>query len=232
MSAAFQKRNKTDLNFSEIKANVIGDSITYGAYTGPDDVCPASVAEKPWCVVAAEILSFSCIRNYGSSGTSVSRTTSVLPERAFSLRYVEMDSDADLIIAAGGTNDFGTAVVLGSYEDTADISFCGALNVFCKGLKEKYPKSAIVFITPINRSDETYNANGNSLQEYRRAIREIAGQKFGFNVIDGENLGIAGNTELFLSDGCHPTPKAHEMLGNNIAIQLAVILSNRKITND
>lgn len=214
--------------FQKIKMNVIGDSITYGAYTGASDDCPASVAEKQYCFVASDLLGFKSIENYGVSGTSISCTSSVLPERALSIRYKEMTDDANLILVAGGTNDFGTNVKIGSPSDIEDVSFYGGLNVFCKGLKQKYPSAKIVFITPIYRNDEAKNENGNSLDEYRKIIKETAKEKFGFEVIDGDKAGFAEKADIILSDGVHPTPIGHKMLGNFVAKQLADILSSGK----
>lgn len=209
--------------FPDIKVNVIGDSITYGAYTGENDDSPASTAEMPWCAVMAERLGFKALRNYGISGTSISRTSHVLPEMAFSVRYDEMSDDADLIIVAGGTNDFGTSVKLGSQNDEDDTSFFGGLNCLCKGLKIKYPDSVTVFITPFDRENEDKNDCGFSLEEYRKAIKSVA-EENGFPVIEGDRLGLKGKTDYLMSDGTHPTPIAHKMLGDRIAERLAKIL--------
>lgn len=214
--------------FPLIKANVIGDSITYGAYTGPNDDCPASVVEKQWCAVVSDLLGFYSLENYGSSGTSISRTSSVLPDRALSIRYSEMTDDANLILVAGGTNDFGTNVKIGTADDYDDVSFYGGLNVFCEGLKKKYPKAEVVFITPIYRTDEVKNENGNSLDEYRAIIKEVANKKFRFKVIDGNAAGFKEKADSVLSDVAHPTPIGHKMLGNYVAKQLADILSSGK----
>ena len=128
-----------DYTFSHINMNAIGDSITRGTYTAQGESFPVSIAEKPWCSVVAEKLGFENVENYGINGTSISSTSSVNTENAFSLRFDKMRDDANLVVVAGGTNDFGTNVKLGSANDTHDVSFCGGLHVLCKGLKEKYP---------------------------------------------------------------------------------------------
>ena len=214
--------------FPEITANVIGDSITYGAYTGPDDDCPASVAEKPWCALVGERLGFAAVNNYGVSGTSVSSSSPVLPKSAFTLRYKDMNDSAELILVAGGTNDFGTSVSLGTPNDKTDISFYGGLNILCGGLKEKYPDATVVFITPINRNDKNSNDNGNTLEQYRSAIKAVAGVKYGFPIIDGAGSDFKNSPDALSADGVHPTPEGHRLMAENIATQLINILKAKK----
>ncbi len=135
-----------DYNFSHIKMNAIGDSITRGTYTAHGDMYPTSLAEKPWCSVVGEKLGFESVENYGINGTSISSESPVNTDEAFSLRFDKMRDDANLVVVAGGTNDFGTNVKLGTADDTEDVSFCGGLRLLCKGLKEKYPSAKVVFI--------------------------------------------------------------------------------------
>lgn len=213
--------------FSDLKMNALGDSITLGTYTAHGDTYPASVAEKPWCAVAGEKLNFENVENYGINGTAISSTSAVNSKIAMSLRFKEMRDDADIVIVAGGTNDFGTNVMLGTADDKEDTSFCGALNVLCKGLKEKYPSADIVFITPIPRTDKTVNENGNTLLQYRDAITEIAGDIYGFHVIDGEIPELSEKASELLLDGAHPTPEGHAIYGNYIAEKLTDLLHKK-----
>lgn len=84
-----------------------------------------------------------------------------------------MDDDADLIYVFGGTNDFGTDVKLGEFDDSRENTFCGALNILCEGLSQKYSAKTIVFITPLYRVCQP-NQNGNTLAQFREAIVKIA----------------------------------------------------------
>lgn len=207
------------------KINFIGDSITYGAYT-PVGGGSHQRAEKRYCEVACEILGATC-RNYGSSGTSISSTTYQSPTAAFSRRYATMDNDADMVVVVGGTNDYGTNVVLGSIADTEDVSFYGALNVLCKGLAEKYPGKRIVFITPFHRANEGANSAGFTLAQYRQAIFDVARDVYGFAVLDGWAVGLSPKKPAikaqYIVDGLHPNPPGHELIGQSVAHMLNAI---------
>jgi len=198
-----------------------GDSITYGAFTDVGDTSPNSVVETRWCDVVAEKLDFASLTNYGQSGISISSTSSVLSERALSKCYGEMRDDAEIVLIAGGTNDFGTDVVLGNISDEEDVSFCGGLHILCKGLKAKYPHAAIIFITPIDRKGSASNGLGLSLDDYRKKIKEIAGNLYGFHIVDGTCTGFDASDPTFLEnymlDGTHPNQECHLLYGEAVA---------------
>ncbi len=198
-----------------------GDSITYGAFTDVGDTSPNSVVEKRWCDVVAERLGFASLTNYGQSGISISSTSSVLSQRALSKCYNEMRDDAEIVLIAGGTNDFGTNVVLGNNSDEEDVSFCGGLHILCKGLQAKYPHAAIIFITPIDRKGSASNGLGRSLDDYRKKIKEIAGGIYDFRIVDGECTGFdAGDPkflEKYMLDGTHPNQECQLLYGEAVA---------------
>ena len=198
-----------------------GDSITYGAFTDVGDTSPNSVVETRWCDVVAEKLDFASLTNYGQSGISISSTSSVLSERALSKCYNEMRNDAEIVLIAGGTNDFGTDVVLGNNADEEDVSFCGGLHVLCRGLREKYPHAEIIFITPIDRKGSASNGLGLSLDDYRKKIKEIAGGIYDFRIVDGECTGFdAGDPkflEKYMLDGTHPNQECQLLYGEAVA---------------
>ncbi len=203
--------------------NFIGDSITYGAYTPVGGSSPNMRAEKRYCEIACERLGAIC-RNYGVSGISISSTSYQSPSSAISLRYTRMDNAADMVVIAGGTNDYGTGVVLGTIADTTDVSFYGALHVLCSGLCEKYPGKRIVFLTPFHRSSEAANKAGATLAQYKQAIYDVARDEFGFAVLDGWSVGLSPkNTKVkaeYIVDGVHPNPAGHELIGNSLAHML------------
>lgn len=209
------------------KANFLGDSITYGLYTPIGETTPNARADKRFCEIACEMLGAPVCRNYGVSGTSISRTSTQSPSQAMSIRYTDMDNDADLIVVAGGTNDYGTNVPLGSINDTTDISFYGGLNVLCDGLQSKYLGKRIVFITPIHRQNEGMNSSGYTLKQYIQAIYDVAKDKYGFAVVDGFEMGISTANSTFkasyIVDGLHPNPIGHEVYGKALAAALNAI---------
>lgn len=203
------------------KAVAYGDSITYGAFTDVGETSPNSVVGTRWCDIVAERLGFASLSNYAQSGISISSTSSVLSERAISKCYNEMRDDAELVLIAGGCNDFGTDVVLGNTTDEEDVSFCGGLHVLCKGLKNKYPHATIIFVTPIDRKGSASNGLGLSLEDYRAKIKEIAGGMYGFRIVDGTCTGFDANDPAFLEkymrDGTHPNQECHRMFGEAVA---------------
>ena len=219
-------RNEQQSPWSGKTANFIGDSITRGAYTPTGGSSPDQRATKRYCEIACEFLGMSC-NNYGISGTSISGTSSINPSLAFVNRYSDMANNADLIVVAGGTNDYGTNVVLGTIADTTDVSFYGALYVLCNGLQTKYLGKRIIFITPICRLNETtQNSDGHTLEDYRKAIEDVAGM-FGFAVIDGKSMGVSPVNptfkETYMYDGTHPNPPGHEVFGQALAHKLLSI---------
>lgn len=203
--------------------NFIGDSITYGAYTPVGGSSPNMRAEKRYCEIACERLGATC-RNYGVSGISISSTSYQSPSSAISLRYTRMDNAADMVVIAGGTNDYGTGVALGTIADTTDVSFYGALYVLCSGLCEKYPGKRIVFVTPFHRSSEAANKVGATLAQYKQAIYDVARDEFGFAVLDGWAVGLSPkNAKVkaeYIVDGVHPNPIGHELIGASLAHML------------
>lgn len=204
-----------------------GDSITYGAYTGENDSCPASMVEKCWCNIVGERLGLREITNYSESGISISSTSSVRSEASVSCNYMKMRDDADLIFIAAGTNDFGTEVAEGNYSDTTDVSFTGALRVLCSGLRKKYPAGEIFFITPIDRFDRV-GKNGSLLELYREIIKMIAGDEFGFKIINGGAFGFTASDPEFrkkyMNDGVHPNSEGHKIYADGVLKALSELI--------
>lgn len=208
-------------------AVIIGDSITDGLYTPTGGSSPDTRAYPIYWQTAGEIIGIGNFVGYGISGTSISRTSTTLPSYAMSIRYTEMINGADLVIVAGGTNDYGTNVALGTIADQTDVSFYGALNVLCDGLQSKYPGKRIVFITPIHRANEDANQVGATLEQYRQAIYDVARDTYGFAVIDGRTMGIscknASFKNVYIYDGLHPTQEGHNVYGQALGHALSAI---------
>ena len=199
-----------------------GDSITVGTYTPAGG--GAMETTKSYIVRAVEALGMSCT-NYAVNGISISGTSSQSPNKAIVNTYTAMSDNADLVIIAGGTNDYGTNVVLGTIADTTDVSFYGALNVLCSGLSTKYADKTVIFITPLNRvNEDTPNSAGKILQDYRDAIVDVC-KVYGFNYIDGTRLGVHAKNATYASthiyDGTHPNPITHETIGKTLMKMLA-----------
>lgn len=193
------------------KMIAIGDSITRGTYTGEGDWCPLSLAAPNFSQLIKEALGYDELINYGVNGVCISSTSEQEPERAITKRIDDFER-ADMALVAGGTNDYGTNVVLGTPTDKSDISFYGALDVLYKKLKDKYKK--VYIVTPICRMEDDKNDIGHTLEEYRRAIEKKA-QEYGFPVIDGYKIPINPKTEegrkKHMLDGLHPNTEGHRL---------------------
>ena len=104
-----------------MKLAVLGDSITRGtywedgAYHHTDEAYPKLLQEK---LCADELL---CV---AIDGVSISSTSPDKPENAL-CRICRQISDADIVMIAGGTNDYGNSggVELGASSDEVDVSF-------------------------------------------------------------------------------------------------------------
>lgn len=195
---------------------VIGDSITKGTYTQDGDSSPNSVVEINFSTLIKCALGYTELINHGINGTAISSTSKIRSELAICIRAKEMQ-DADTVIVAGGTNDYGNNVVLGDINDKEDISFYGALDVLCRTLKQKYKR--VYFITPIRREQDGKNGAGYSLEEYRRAI-ELKAKEYNFVVIDGYGVPIYPKTEehrkKYMYDGLHPNAEGHKLYADYI----------------
>ena len=136
------------------KIGFLGDSITYGVGT--------SNAENQYKgfrfpdLVAAR--SGAIAYNYGISGTRIAKQTVPMEfepsEGHFSTRVDKMEDGLDAVVVFGGTNDYGHGdASLGTMDSRDEATFYGALHLLIVKLINKYPKAAIIFLTPLHRSE-------------------------------------------------------------------------------
>ena len=125
-------------------------------------------------------------------------------------------STVDYIVAAYGTNDYGSPdVPLGTTTDTTGATFKGAINYAVNTICTAYPNIKILFVSPIwrsrynsgdgNDSDVYANSRGNYLLDFVDAMKQMAElnkmpcidmyRTSGINKYNGATL---------LSDGLHP----------------------------
>ena len=219
--------NKKDFNIEKVKIKkmienkssyimyAIGDSITYGAYSYNGNWFRI---DNTYSKIVSDKLNTTEYYNIAESGTcysSMANQEAYLKELSFSKRVGEI-VDADLVLVAYGTNDFGCHTPLGYENDDKDISFYGALNYSFRILKENNPHADIYIITPLKRSDMVKNNLNLSLDDYRGAIVKIA-NKYGFYVINGEDFEIdpfnSNDKNNYMNDGVHVSASGHELLG-------------------
>lgn len=207
--------NKDDTNvvdYSQLTYIALGDSITYGADGSLKD---HRQAQYPYPVLVQHKLHLRDSVNYGISGSTVaSGANSFCP---MSERYVNM-ADGDIISVLGGVNDFGHNIPLGTIADSDTTTFYGALNILAKGLKTKYPNAFIFFMTPYKRAGTMVNINGNTLEQFANAVKEVCVAN-GLPFLDLYNYGnFESEMNSSQSDGLHPSQSFYK---NYTAKQIA-----------
>ena len=211
------------MEIKDLKINFLGDSITEGA--------GASTPQKNYVNRVAKRTGAIC-RNYGIGGTRIAKqqkpSAEAIYDRDFCSRVDEMDSDADVVVIFGGTNDYGHGdAPLGNMNDRTNDTFYGALHELYNKIITKYPESFIVVLTPLHRLHED-NLKGDGskpqdvadLRAYVNIIREVA-EYYSLPVLDlFANSGISPNHPLinikYFADGLHPNDEGHSVLANKI----------------
>lgn len=202
---------------AHMRMNCLGDSITYG-YSNEK----GEAMEKSYPTLLREKLNLSEVRNYGINGSTIAEG-----ENPMYIRYQDMDENANIVSVLGGTNDFGRTTIeissLGKKGDKSGATLYGALNILCKGLKEKYPNAFIFFMTPLRCGGDTIpNHYGYTLKDVKRAIEEVC-LVYKIPVLDLYTTGeFHPEDESFLKeygvDDWHPNQKfVKEVLVNKIA---------------
>lgn len=157
----------------------------------------------------AEILGLASYDNSGVSGYSIK---DVYNRAAF-----VMGGKHDLVFVMAGVNDQNYSVPLGQMGDATEETIYGALHLLCAKLKEKWPTSIIVYITPAYQDHYPHN-EGVTSYEVSKAIREVC-EKFAIPVYD--NFALSGlystNMGEYTTDNCHWNDRMHEMVGKNLA---------------
>lgn len=187
--------------------NAMGDSITEGSGT-----------TKSYSTFIAERAGIN-IRNYGVSNTAIARRNSSYTND-MSVRYVNMDDDADIVTVFGGTNDHGNNIPIGEWGDSTVDTLYGAMKILCEGLINKYMGKKIGFITPLpkyNTSNNTdYSYPSASFKPYIDCIKDVCA-RYSIPVLDlytesGIAPSLASVRTAMIPDGLHPNAVGHEVI--------------------
>ncbi len=200
------------------KINILGDSITQGV--------GVSSIEKAYPSVLKEKYGVAEVRNYGISGTRFARQHKPTVDNPrfdldFCSRVCEMDADADIVVVFGGTNDFGHGdAEIGCFADRTPDTFYGACHTLMRTILERFPASAIVFMTPLHRAVEE-QAGKLPLSGYVAIIREVA-EYYSLPVLDlykssGLQPQLPVIRERYVPDGLHPNDAGAEILAHRLA---------------
>ena len=119
----------------------IGDSLIYGNQLGNAVTWPNLLGEKHSMTV----------HNFGKNGNTLACQTRYPEQIGMCVRYKDMPDGADYVVVLGGANDHNLRVPLGMDTDTDTYTFKGALNTLITGLREKYPKAKLLFLTNYDR---------------------------------------------------------------------------------
>lgn len=195
-------------DYSRLKINCLGDSLTYGYVPSGFGTSPMS---PTWCEQLATDLQCT-VRNYGITNNAVSNNTGGSGD-PMCIRFATMDDDADVVIVMGGTNDFlRVNAPLGTIDSKDNTTFYGAYNVLVQGLIAKYMnrKARIVLMVPPMRSRSTeQNTHGVTLAQIQQAVRDIA-NKYALPYVDwAKDAGISAylinedQNHVYTYDGIH-----------------------------
>lgn len=204
-----------------LKIAFLGDSITEGV--------GASTHDKIYHQVLKERAGLKATVNYGISGTRIARQSIPSDEPSFDKHFVtrveDMESDSDVVVVFGGTNDYGHGdAAFGKFEDRCDDTFYGALHMLMQKLIGKYPEKPIVFMTPLHRVGELIPSVKRDrvclLSDYVRAICEVAEYYsvpvLNLYAVSGMSPNVEVQQQLYFPDGLHPSDKGHERIAEKL----------------
>ena len=213
---------QSTLDVSDKKIACLGDSITQAAnLENMEDYQQYSYPTK-----LAEILGVKEVVNLGIGGSSIGRYW----QNAFVERYMEIPKDTDLILVMGGTND-GFCLHkenVGNFEERSPRTLIGDLNELMRGLKENYPDSEVVFITPLpNVLHDILRKERSELMSQRVIVDSIIAlakeyeydviDLYDSNLLDSHDAAVISN---YMPDGVHCNPDGYQILAEHIAADL------------
>ena len=207
------------MELNGIKMACLGDSITEGAgVTDPSNMYYNRLQRE--CGIRELYID-------GIGGTRIARQKTPSEEPKYDLDFISrvdnIDADCDLIVVFGGTNDFGHGdAPIGTPEDRTEDTFWGACHVICEKLINRFPKSKIVFMSPLHRLEEDNPLGENksypagTLYDYVDIIKVVT-RKYSIPFLDMLQMsGMTPNVpiyqELYMPDGLHPNDAGHEKI--------------------
>lgn len=210
-------------DFSDVSIAFLGDSITEGINGATGHANGLTYPE-----VVKEVLGAREVYNLGIGGSTIGDYWA----NAMVNRYQEIPYDTDIIVVFGGLNDVfsGTEITIGDLETLEDNTFCGDLDQLLKGIKEHYPESLVLMVTPMDSLtiEEVRAANPDMrpIEDYIDIMISLS-EKYGIDVIDlfRHNFLNSYDMEVFNTyvPGCHPNDTGYRMLGEHIAKEITRI---------
>lgn len=166
--------------------------------------------------------------NLGIGGTSVCTSSYVTDTlKPFVNRLETIPIDADIVTIFGGTNDWGNNATLGTIDDTGTSTFYGAYKHILEWLAINRPNAKLMTMTPLKRyyrgggttwvnAQTTRNSNGQLLQDYVKAVKDVS-DLYAVPCVDlhndsGLNPVIESVRSRFMTDGLHPTAEGNKRM--------------------
>lgn len=207
-------------------AVMFGDSLVSGQR---DD----SAEGGAYCRRLKEHLSLADCENRGVSGRPVADGTASGDGTVTSVLAVSDYASYDLVIIAGGTNDFKLNVpigAIGSVGGTFDrTTFYGALQTIAEYLMLKKANIRVCLWTPLQRNNDGYditttNTAGHKLSDYCDAIKAV-GKLYAFPVVDMYEISGVNmiNLTYYTADGLHLNGNGYDLVSYVAAKKINVL---------
>ena len=177
----------------DFKMLMIGDSITQGWNSGIDSLS--------YAYIVSESLNANTVIQ-GVGGACYSKST-----------LDKINFDPSVVTVAYGTNDTNKNSLEKISTDCEE---------YLRLIKEYYPNSKIIVITPITRKDNTQMKPYGNVRLVDGIIKNHA-ENLGYEVIDG--MKMLPQAEEFMNDAVHPNGFGFSLLGKNLATAIKALLS-------
>ncbi len=134
----------------------------------------------------------------------------------------------DIILIAGGTNDWGSGLYpLGEYRTTAPFStdtFRGAYSYLLDKLRTAHPDAKIVCMSILPRSNglNAKNSQGWNINDANASIKKIA-ETFGAAYVNFDTCGMENDIWKYTFDGLHPNSEGMALIAKQLVTELVKI---------
>ena len=187
-------------------ANFLGDSIVEGKAGN-------------FVNVVSNYLSLGTVRNYGIGGSRMASSDRDSELTPVCKLYSTVNTDADIIYVAAGTNDYSGQIPLGESNSTDITTFNGALNITMQGLRSMFPTKLIIFANILSRYTDGNDTRIIKCNEYRKCIEErcYANHIIFYDSYKYSGFDFSGGANELTADGLHPNQIGAGILGRKIS---------------
>ena len=237
-------QSKLSKNAANIRTNswfgktvaCLGDSITFGMKSGQGN---QTVSEaNPWVTQLKSYCGFLNARNYGISGSEVSKFTTSKQDSMYD-RVAQVPADSDVVIFMGGINDLANGATLGNFVPenetfgqvalSANNTYYGALQYIARDLKKRFLDNGkkVVFMPILNTTNTNVNMGVSNktqltIAQFNEAVKTVA-DHYGFNFFDlqkavkFDGYNDPDNTYFAANDKLHPNQNGHDEIARALS---------------